>query len=167
LPREFESQSEGTKFSPGNVSKYFKKVARFISEEIKSESRSIADEQLKQATGKLDSIVEGLREAAGKFRERQNNSLADIVDMGSESITRLSDNIRSTSPEKLVDDVKDFAHRQPGVFLGAAVVGGFLLGQIFSTPRESSGTAEQLPSRKESSIEYMPGNDEEEYYVPH
>jgi hypothetical protein len=80
---------------------------------------------------------------------------------------RLSGNFRVTSPEKLIGDMKDFARRQPVIFLSAAVVGGFLLGQLFSSPGGQKGTVQEFRSRKDSSIEYRPGKDEEDYYVPH
>jgi hypothetical protein len=151
----------------GELTEYLKRVTQFISEEIKSESRSIAADQLNLATEKLDVIAEGLRETAEKLREKKSFSLANIMEMGSESIMRLSVNFRVTNPEKLLSSVKDFARREPGLFLGAAVVGGFLLGQIFSSPAESKSGIQEFRAGKESSLEYRPGRDEEEYYVPH
>lgn len=159
--------SHGAKSVMEEAAEYIRKATQFISEEIKSESRSIAADQLNLASKKLDVFAEGFREAAGKLRKKDSYSLANIMEMGSESIMNLSGNLRAASPEKLISDMKNFARRQPGTFLAAAMVGGFLLGQMFSSRGGSKDKVDEFRPRKDSSFEYVPGNDEEEYYVPH
>jgi hypothetical protein len=160
--------------SPGSANRiirefaeYSRKVAQFISQGIKSESRSIAAGQLSLASSKLDAVAEALREAADKLREKRSHSLASVMEIGSESAMRLSDGLRGTSPEMIIDEVEDFARNKPGIFLGSAVFAGILLGQLFFSVDERSGKVQEFHPRKESSIEYRPANDEGEYYVPH
>ena len=146
---------------------FSKKAALSLFQDIKSGSRSIAAEQLNQASKKLDTLAEALKEAVEKLRESQINSLADMTEAGSESVTRLADNLRASSPERIISEVEDFARDRPGVFLGIAVVAGLLLGQLFSSPGGGDDITNEFQSRKESSIEYRPGKDEEEYYERH
>lgn len=134
------------------LAEYFKKATRFISAEIKSESRSIAARQLNLTSRKLDTFAEALREAAGKLREKHSYSLADIMEICSESMMRLSNNVRVTRPGTIVGEIEDFARNKPGVFLGAAFVAGIFLGQLFSSPGEQDETVLEIQSRKESSI---------------
>ncbi len=149
------------------VAEYSRKVRQAITNEIKAESRSFATEQLNLTTSKLDNFADALREAAGKLREKNSNSLADIIEIGSKTMIQLSNSIKETSPETMIGKVEDFAHNRPGIFLGSAVVAGIFIGQLFSFRGEREGTAQEFNSRKESSIEYSPGTDEGEYYVPH
>lgn len=146
------------------VADYSRRVGWLLLQEIKSESRSIAIGQLNVATRKLDNFSEALREAAGKLREKHSYTLADVMETGSEGMMRVSDSLRGSSPEKIIDEVKDFARRRPGIFLGAVVAAGIVLGQLFASPREREGRVQEVGARRESSIEYRPGRDEEEYY---
>ena len=122
-------------------------------QEIKSGSRSIAVERLALTSRQLDALAEALREAAGKLREKQSYSLAGIIEMGSESAMRVSNKLRESSPETITGAVEDFARRRPGVFLGAAVVTGILLGQLFSSSGEQQGTVQEFHPRKETSLQ--------------
>jgi len=149
------------------VMEYSRKVTEFLSDEIKSDSRSIAAGQLKQASRKLDTLAEALREAEGKLREKQSNSLAGIFEICSESVMRLSDNLRASNPDTIIGEVEDFARHQPGIFLGAAVVAGLLVGQLILSPGERAENLQEVHPRKESSIKYNPGTDEEAYYERH
>ncbi len=149
------------------IIEYSRKVTEFLSNEIKSESRSIAVERLQHASRKLDTFAEALREAAGKLREKQSYSLADVFENCSESVMRLSNKLRESNPDRIIGEMEDFACRQPGIFLGAAVVAGILLGQLFSPSGRREGNLQEIHPRKESSIEYKPGKDEEGYYERH
>ena len=91
------------------VIEYSRKVTEFLSNEIKSESRFIAVEQLQQASRKLDTFAEALREAAGKLREKQSYSLADVFENCSESVMRLSNNLRASNPDRIIGEMEDFA----------------------------------------------------------
>ena len=78
--------------------KFARQVTRFLREEIESESLVIAAEQLDMASDKLDTLAEVLGEAVDKLREKQNDSLACIMEIGSKSMMRLSGKLRKTSP---------------------------------------------------------------------
>lgn len=148
---------------------YPRKVTRLLLQEIRTELRSIAIGRLAIASTRLDTFAEALREATGKLREKQSYSLANIIENSSESAMRLSNKLRASTPETIAAEVEDFARRQPGVFLGAAMVTGILLGQLFSPSGEQpqQGTAQEFHPRRETSIEYMPEKDEEGYYERH
>jgi hypothetical protein len=166
------SSSVSTYVEPGSKSRarqiikglteYSRKISQSISKEIKSESHSIAVAQLDLTSRKLDVLAEGLREAAGKLREKHGYSLANVMEMGSESVMRLSNSLRVTTPEEILKEVEGFARNRPVIFLGSTVVAGILLGQLFSSAGE--GAAD---SSGEAAIEYKPGDNEEEYYGPH
>jgi hypothetical protein len=145
---------------------YSREAVSVVFREIKSESRSIASERLNLASAKLDTLAEVLGESAAKLRTEQSDSLADIFEVASNSIGRLSKNVRETNPEKIADEAAEFARRQPAIFLSSAVVAGILLGQIFSSPDGRQSDREFLPGR-ESSFESMPEDDKEEHLARH
>ena len=126
-----------------------------------------AAEQFNLTSHKLGTLAEALREAAGKLREKQSYSLADIAETGSEKIMDLSNFFGGRDQERIFGHMEEFARNRPGFFFGAAMVAGFLLGQLFSSPEEREGAVQTIHSRRESSIEYRPGKDEEGYNERH
>ncbi len=159
--------SDGAKEILEGLLEYPRKVTGLLFQEIKSESRAVAVEQLALTSRKLDIFAEALREAAGKLREKQSYSLANIIEIGSENVMRVSNKLRVSSPETITGELQSFARRKPGIFLGAAVVTGILLGQLIPTSGEQQGAFQEFHPRKETSIEYTPGRDEEGYYERH
>jgi hypothetical protein len=157
----------GPKQAIGEVAEFARQVARFLREQIESESLVIATEQLDMASDKLDTLAEVLEEAVDKLREKQDDSLAGIMEIGSKSIMRLSGNLRKTSPDKIIGEMEDFARNKPGIFLGAAVAAGILLGRVFSTPGGRSGIIRRFHPGRESPIEYRRGRGKGEYHGPH
>ncbi len=160
-----DESGAGTGQTANQISELSKSIVEMLFKRIKTEARSVAAEQLDLASTKLESFAEVLGETASNLRMRQNQALADLIESGTESISHVSDYLRKASPEKVIGGIEDFARNRPGTFLGAALVSGFLLGQLFSNTLKS--TVHEVKSKRESSIEYSPGKDEEEYYVPH
>lgn len=146
---------------------YSEKLAWFLSQEIKSESRSIASERLKLASRRLDAFAGALGEAVERLRAKQSDSLADIVEAGSKNMMRLSRKLGYSNLEEIIADVENFARRQPGTFWGAAMLSGFLVGQMFSSLDRREEAAPECRTQKESSIEYRPESDEEGYHERH
>ena len=144
---------------------YSREAASAFFQWIKSESRSIAANQLTLATGETDNFAEALMEAAQKLRE-QYHSPADLIETGSKGVMRLSKKIRETSPQKIAEEMAEIARRQPGIFLGTAVITGILLGQLLSPPNGREKFRE-LFQEPESLVEYSAGMDEEEFHEPH
>jgi ElaB/YqjD/DUF883 family membrane-anchored ribosome-binding protein len=122
--------------------------------------------QLTLAAGKMETFAQALTEAADKLREQQP-SVADLITTGSKGMTRLSKNLRETDPEKMADEAAELARRQPGIFLGTAIVMGFLLGQLFSPSNGRNDVVREFISEREPLVGYTGGVDEEQSHEPH
>ena len=81
------------------------------------------DEQKNRAADGLGGIADVFRNAGNELRN-ENETLAQYVDMASDQLRRFADNIRRRGAADMMDDVNQFARRNPAVFIGAAFLVG-------------------------------------------
>ena len=142
-----------------DIEDYFKRVGRNLSKELRSESRSFAVEQLHSLSGKLEDVAGVLIETAKQLREKRSNSIADLVEAGSDGLTRVSRDLLRENAERIVDRVESFVRNQPVIFLGAVAAAAAVIWQLSSSADRKTDDGEM------TSIEYPPG--EEERYGRH
>ena len=62
----------------------------------------------------------------GVYAAARTFSIARYADQASDQVERFSGHLRETSVEEITDEVRGFARRRPGLFLGSAALLGFL-----------------------------------------
>lgn len=130
--------------------------ARGIAGEAGRQLRSRADQEteragtaLSTAGSQLQALAEGRTDEAGVFGE--------YVQQAAESVNRWADSVQERGFDGLVDDLRTYARRKPGMFLLSAVAAGVVAGRFGRNLREemsddsggssSSGTGQpaQIP----------------------
>jgi hypothetical protein len=91
---------------------------------IQQKVTSRVDEQKNRAADGLGGIADVFRNAGNELRN-ENEVLAQYVDMASNQLKRFADNIRQRGVADMMDDVNQFARRNPGLFIGGAFLVGF------------------------------------------
>lgn len=110
-------------------------------EQIKSQ----LDYQKHQASQRLTPVQSALRETAQQLRRQGQGPVAQYVDQSSDQVERFSGYLRETSVDEITDEVRGFAHRRPGLFLGGAVALGFLGTRFLkSSSREAASRGQGL-----------------------
>jgi ElaB/YqjD/DUF883 family membrane-anchored ribosome-binding protein len=92
--------------------------------------RGLLDRQKKAAVDELHSVADIMRDAAGRFEEREETGLADYVQKAADALDRFSSNLRDRDVEDLVRGVEQGVRTRPAITLGATAVAGFVLGRI-------------------------------------
>ncbi len=90
---------------------------------IQQRVTSRVDEQKNRAADGLGGIADVIRNASNELRG-ENEALASYVDLASDQMRRIADQIRERGVGDMVDDVSRFARRRPALFIG----GAFLVG---------------------------------------
>ena len=138
-----------------------KQEARGVASEAKYQVRNLADrvgsEVRSQASTQQHRAAGGIRDVGSQFSEMASNStqsgvardLVETVGSRADSVAAWLD---QREPQDLLDEVKRFARRRPGVFLaiaaGAGVVIGRLTRSLASSDDEGTGaTAEGTAGR--------------------
>lgn len=116
----------------------------------KDEAASVMNETKDQIQGLYEQTRSELTEEASKQQERvatglhtvgndldsmsrnsEDGGLArDLVRETSQRVTRVADWISEREPGDVLDEVKSFARRQPGVFIGVAAIAGVVAGRL-------------------------------------
>jgi hypothetical protein len=90
---------------------------------IQQKVTSRVDEQKNRAAAGLGGIADVIGNAGAELR-MENEALASYVDAASNQMRRFADHIRERGVVDMLDDVNQFARRNPAVFIG----GAFLIG---------------------------------------
>jgi hypothetical protein len=131
-----------------------KQEARGVASEAKYQVRNLADrvgsEVRSQASTQQHRAAGGIRDVGSQFSEMaatsQRSGIArDVVETVGSRADSVAAWLDQREPQDLLDEVKRFARRRPGVFLaiaaGAGVVIGRLTRSLASSDDEGTGTA--------------------------
>lgn len=93
----------------------------------------------------LGSVATALRKTGESLREEDNDMLTGVLDSAAKSVDSVSGYIKDKSFTDVLVDMKDFARREPALFLGGALVVGLLGGRFLksSTPAPKSGPSQR------------------------
>lgn len=92
-----------------------------------------------QAADSLSDVSEAVSQVGGQLRQSNHESLAQYAEMATEQVDRFASYLRQRDVGEMLDQVQDFARRQPAVILGGAFVLGVIGARFFksSAPQPS------------------------------
>lgn len=143
--------AQSTKDSTKQVAQTVKQEASNVAGEVASQAQSLAGEARSQVRGQVDqqkSRAAGILRTTGDelsslVNDQDHSRLtAELTRRASEQARTVADYLENTNPGDVIDNVRDFARRKPGVFLLAAGVAGLVVGRVFrsATAGASSDT---------------------------
>lgn len=100
--------------------------------EVKETAREKLGEQKGVAASGLAEFAGALRSAAHQVDQR-NPTVAHVAETAAERLERLARTLQSRDLDGIVRETESFARREPMVFVGAAVVAGFLAIRLLKT----------------------------------
>lgn len=106
----------------------------------------IQHQAAERAAGQKDRLAEGLGSAADaltqmsrQLHDSHQDTIANVADMAADRVRQMSDYLRRHEVGDLMDDVEDFARRQPALVLGGAFALGVLTARFLKSSSPSSG----------------------------
>lgn len=82
--------------------------------------------QKARATDGLGSIAQAVRQSTQPLREHKQDVIAEYVEKAADGIERFSTRLRERDVKDLMNDVQQFARRQPALIIGAAFAVGLI-----------------------------------------
>ena len=110
-------------------------------QELKSHSEQRSEQlaaRFQTWAGQLKALAEGRVEDAGELR--------GLIGDAQQRLETYATSLRERGPEGVLQDVKRFARRRPGMFLLAAGATGFAIGRIVKAGGVSSSQTEDQPA---------------------
>lgn len=115
---------------------------------------TIQHQAAERAAGQKDRLAEGLESAAEaltqvsrQLHDSQQDAIANVTSMAADRVRQMSDYLRRHDVEDLIDDVEDFARRQPALVLGGAFALGVLTARFLKSSSPSSGRTARSGTR--------------------
>lgn len=123
----------------GNVVDTAKQEASSVASEAKSQAKTLYHQGKRelrdQAEKQQQRAADGLRSTGDELRSMASNSqnpglATDLVREASHRVSGVADWLSARNPESLLQEVKQYARRRPGMFIGIAVVAGIAAGRL-------------------------------------
>jgi ElaB/YqjD/DUF883 family membrane-anchored ribosome-binding protein len=146
---ETQTTTSAAKNEAAGLASEAKGSAQQVGGVAKDQASRVASEVGHQAKGMLHQVTGELRSQASTQQQRatsglqtvsqQLNSMADGADSGvaSTAVREVANRVDSVAgwlqnrePADLLEDVKSFARRKPGLFIGIAAAAGFVAGRL-------------------------------------
>ena len=93
-------------------------------------ARELAEQGKVRATDALGNLSRMLEDAASQVDEKLGGSYGQYARDAAGQVNGIADRIQAADVDELVDDMRDFVRRSPGVAIGAAAAVGFVLARL-------------------------------------
>jgi hypothetical protein len=104
--------------------------ARDMAGDARSRARAAADRQKDAVAEQVDGFASALRSAADDLTHREQRFGAGCFEQVAAGLEQMSEALRRRDLAEFVENVEDFARRQPVAFIGGTVVAGLALGRF-------------------------------------
>jgi hypothetical protein len=112
-------------------------LASRTSEQAKSQLAN----QKHNASQRLTPIQSALRESAQQLRNQGQGQVGDYAERAADQVERFSTYLRHTEVDEIMDEVRGFGRRRPGLFLGGAAAIGFFATRFLKSSTEEAPSA--------------------------
>jgi len=97
--------------------------------------------QKDRAAEGLTGVAHALRQTSQQLRSQDQQAVTGYIESAASQVERVSNYLKQNDLGGLIDDVEQFARRQPALFLGGTFVLGLLGARFLKSSRPSTGSA--------------------------
>jgi hypothetical protein len=100
---------------------------------VKQRATAQLDTQKTRATDGLSVIAGAVRRTTEQLRNEQHDGIAEYVDRAADQIEHFSAGLRDKDVNELLQDARQFARRQPALFIGGSFAVGLLTARFLKS----------------------------------
>lgn len=95
----------------------------------------------------LGAVAQSLRAFGNELRSQNEEGIGRFADRAADRADQMATRLNNADPHSLIDDVEDFARREPAVFIGGAIAIGLVAARFLkSSRRDASRQTPNLPA---------------------
>ena len=129
------------------ASESVQEAAGELTQTVRQQVMSQITAQQERAVDTLDTVALLLQQAGEHASKEEKPTIAQYTDQASEHVERLSNAVRDRQADQLLTETKQLAQKQPGLFVGGALLAGFLGARFLRTSAQPpSADSEQEQS---------------------
>jgi len=121
------SSASGSSASGSDVAQ---KAAGLV-DTVKQQASSQLNAQKQKASDGIGSVVAAVRQTSEKLREGQQAGVAQYVERAADQLERFSNHLRDRDIDELMNEARNFARRQPALFVGSSFAIGLVAARFF------------------------------------
>jgi hypothetical protein len=140
--REVTSQVKET---VGQVADQAQQAAGQVVDQARQQVSSRLVDQKDRAADGLTNVAHALRQTSQQLREQDQQAVTGYIESAASQVERVSNYLRHNDLGGLIDDVEQFARRQPALFLGGTFVLGLLGARFLKSSRPTTGVGGGYP----------------------
>ena len=135
----------------GQAAEQAKQQSQQLAHQARQQASELASRGTEQAKSQLASqkhnasqrmvpIQSALRESAQQLRKQGQGQVGDYAEKAADQVERFSTYLRQTEVDEIMDEVRGFARRRPGLFLGSAAAVGFFATRFLKSTSEGASS---------------------------
>lgn len=146
--------AQSAKDQVSQVASQAQQQAGHVLDQVKQQGKSQLTSQKANVAQSLQSVAQAADQFSQQLRQSNQAPVAGVVSQASGQVRRVSEYLNGNDISDIVDDVEDFARRQPLLFLGGALALGALAARFIKSSgqatRNSGGGSSNRPARGRS-----------------
>jgi hypothetical protein len=119
----------------GQVTEQAQQAAGQVVDQARQQMSSRLAGQKERAAEGLTSVAHALRQTSQQLREQDQNTVTGYIESAASQVERVSNYLKQNDLGGLIDDVEQFARRQPALFLGGTFVLGLIGARFLKSSR--------------------------------
>jgi uncharacterized protein YjbJ (UPF0337 family) len=123
----------------GQVTDQAQQAAGQVVDQARQQVSSRLTGQKDRAAEGLTSVAHALRQTSQQLRDQDQQTVTGYIERAASQVERVSNYLKQNDLGGLVDDVEQFARRQPALFLGGTFVLGLLGARFLKSSRPYTG----------------------------
>ena len=142
-----------------------------LTEQAKHAVANVASNATERATEKVESglergkertaralgvIAQSLRGVGNELRNQNEQGMSRFVDGVANRADQMATRLNNADPQSVIDDVEEFARREPAVFIGGAVALGLIAARFLKSSRRGGGRQMQNAQSSSSRSSAIP-----------
>jgi uncharacterized protein YjbJ (UPF0337 family) len=144
--RQANTASDATRQVTGQV----KETVGQVADQAQQAAGQVVDQARQQASARLvgqkdraaeglTSVAHALRQTSQQLRAQDQQAVTGYIESAASQVERMSNYLKQNDLGGLIDDVEQFARRQPALFLGGTFVLGLLGARFLKSSRPTTG----------------------------
>lgn len=119
--------------------------AKGLAERLRTEATGALGGGKTQLAAQVGGVAKALRAGGREFRGDDLGGLASLSDAVAEQVEAVQTYLSERTSEALIDDVRAFASRHRGLFIGSLIVAGFVAARLVQSDRAARGPVRTAP----------------------
>jgi hypothetical protein len=124
-----QGQGEGVSDRPGTSGAADHAQPEGLTGQVKQQVASTLAGQKDGVADRIDDVAESLQRTSEQFAGKQD-WISGAIERGASELSSLAGSLREADLTDLLGEVRTFARRQPGLFIGASLAAGFAVARF-------------------------------------